>query len=59
MNNELADHINGNGLDNRRENIRLATSFENGANTMKPTRINTNKEHASKYKGVSFDEEQG
>lgn len=56
---EVADHINGNGFDNRRENLRLSTHAENCANIIKPSRINTDKKHASKYKGVNFDEERG
>lgn len=43
------DHKNGNGLDNRRENIRPATPSQNLQNT-KRSRRNT-----SGYKGVSFD----
>lgn len=41
------DHKNGNGLDNRRENLRLSTPTQNNGN-QKLQRINT-----SGYKGVS------
>lgn len=42
------DHINGDSLDNRRANLRLATRRENGANLRTP-RSNT-----SGFKGVSW-----
>ena len=45
--NMLVDHINGNGWDNRKANLRLANIFENARN--KPKRKNTK---LSKYKGV-------
>ncbi len=41
------DHINGDGLDNRRVNLRIATTSQNQANTGAPT-TNT-----SGFKGVS------
>lgn len=42
------DHINGDGLDNRRENLRKCTNSQNMANSKK--RIGT----SSKYKGVCW-----
>ena len=45
----LIDHINGDTLDNRRENLRVVTNSQNLMNS----RIRNNT--SSKYKGVSFD----
>lgn len=45
------DHINGNGLDNRRANLRTASRSQNSANTWKPRRAGG---CSSKYKGVSW-----
>lgn len=44
------DHINLNGLDNRRENLRQANRSQNCANRRKPTHGVT-----SRFKGVSWD----
>lgn len=44
----LVDHVNGNGLDNRRANLRAATPGQNQANMRRP-RTNT-----SGFKGVSW-----
>lgn len=48
------DHINGNKLDNRRSNLRIATNQQNGWNTPKMRRP-----CASKYKGVNFKRQHG
>jgi hypothetical protein len=50
---KMVDHINGDSLDNRRENLRICDSSENAAN-MSP-RIGL----TSVYKGVSWDKSKG
>jgi AP2 domain/HNH endonuclease len=48
------DHINGNGLDNRRNNIRLVTCSQNQYNRGKSAG-----KYTSKYKGVCFNKDTG
>lgn len=59
MDAEKVDHHNSIKLDNRRGNIDISTSQENGANTMKPKRNSANKKATSRYKGVNFDKASG
>lgn len=46
---DIVDHINHNTLDNRKENLRICTSAENGWNSKESTR------NTSGCKGVNFD----
>lgn len=48
------DHRNGDGLDNRRSNLRAATAGQNRANMGKPRRPD-DAPHTSQYKGVNWD----
>jgi hypothetical protein len=48
------DHVNGDGLDNRRANLRTATASQNRANMGKPRRPDGSV-HSSRFKGVSWD----
>ena len=50
--NLLVDHINHNGLDNRKANLRLATCEQNSYN-----RIRFRKSKSSKYKGVRWNKQ--
>jgi hypothetical protein len=51
--NEKVDHQNGNGLDNRRKNLRIATHSQNLYNRGRP------KQNTSGFKGVSWDTKTG
>ena len=42
------DHINGNGLDNRKKNLRLVNKFQQNQNSIK------RRDNTSGYRGVNF-----
>jgi hypothetical protein len=48
------DHINGDGLDCRRSNLRFATATQNAANRIKPVIGFRGMRPTSRYKGVSL-----
>jgi heme oxygenase len=48
---QIVDHINGNALDNRKENLRFCSKQENSMNR----KTQSSSKFRSKYKGVSWD----
>jgi hypothetical protein len=50
----FTDHINHDKLDNRRSNLRMCTTSQNGANRLKQTKVSS-----SKFKGVTWHKRDG